>query len=76
MSKRAFKIATVADPSQASRRLFPFIQRVFADRGYGGQKIAKATLIAVEKVRKSPDQVGFAVNPRRWVINASSPGRA
>ena len=25
-------------------------------------------MIAVEIVRKSPDQVGFAVNPRRWVV--------
>jgi transposase len=25
-------------------------------------------LIAVEIVRKNPDQVGFAVNPRRWVV--------
>jgi hypothetical protein len=24
-------------------------------------------LIVVEIVRKNPDQVGFAVNPRRWV---------
>lgn len=53
---------------QASRRIFPFIQRVFADSGYAGEKVAKATLIAVEIVRKSPDQVGFAVQPRRWVV--------
>jgi transposase len=51
-----------------SRRLFPFIERVFADSGYAGEKVAKATLIAVEIVRKNPDQVGFAVNPRRWVV--------
>jgi putative transposase len=51
-----------------SRRSFPFIERVFADSGYAGEKVAKATLIAVEIVRKSPDQVGFAVNPRRWVV--------
>ena len=25
-------------------------------------------MIAVEIVRKSPDQVGFAVQPRRWVV--------
>jgi transposase len=25
-------------------------------------------LIAVEIVRKNPDQVGFAVQPRRWVV--------
>jgi putative transposase len=52
----------------ASRRIFPFIQRVFADSGYAGEKVAKATLIVVEIVRKNPDQVGFAVNPRRWVV--------
>jgi putative transposase len=53
---------------RASRRIFPFIQRVFADSGYAGKKVAKATLIAVEIVRKNPDQVGFAVNPRQWVV--------
>src|SRR6201982_931441 len=46
---------------QASRRIFPFIHRVFADSGYTGEKVAKATLIAVEIVRKSPGQVGFVV---------------
>ena len=51
-----------------SRRIFPFIQRVFADSGYAGEKVTTATLIAVEIVRKNPDQVGFAVNPRRWVV--------
>jgi transposase len=25
-------------------------------------------LIAVEIVRKNPDQIGFAVNPRRWFV--------
>jgi putative transposase len=53
---------------QASRRVFPFILRVYADCGYTGEKVAKATLIAVEIVRKNPGQVGFAVNPRRWVV--------
>jgi hypothetical protein len=50
---------------RASRRIFPFIHRVFADSGFAGKKVATATLIAVEIVRKNPDQVGFAVNPRR-----------
>ena len=53
---------------QVSRRIFPFIQRVFADSGYAGQKVNTATLIAVEIVRKNPNQIGFAVNPRRWVV--------
>ena len=43
---------------RVSRRIFPFIQRVFADSGYASEKVAKATLIAVEIVRKNPDQVG------------------
>ena len=53
---------------RASRAAFPFIQKVFADSGYAGERVAKATIIAVEIVRKNPDQVGFAVNPRRWVV--------
>jgi transposase len=53
---------------RASRSIFPFIQRVFADGGYAGEKVTTATLIAVEIVRKNPDQVGFAVNPRRCVV--------
>ena len=52
----------------ASRGLFPFIEKVFADSGYAGDKVATATVIAVEIVRKNPDQVGFAVQPRRWVV--------
>jgi transposase len=50
---------------RVSRRIFQFIQRVFAD---SGDKVAKATLITVEIVRKNPDQVGFVVNSRRWVV--------
>jgi len=53
---------------RVSRRIFPFIERVFADSGYASEKVARATLIAVEIVRKTPDQVGFAVQPRRWVV--------
>lgn len=49
----------------ASRRIFPFIQRVFADGGYAGEKVAKATLILVEIERKNPNQVGFVIQPRR-----------
>ena len=53
---------------QASRRLFPFIERVFADGGYAGERVATATRIIVEIVAKNPDQIGFAVLPRRWVV--------
>jgi transposase len=51
-----------------SRRSFPFVQRAFADSGYAGDRPATATIIVVEIVRKPPDQVGFAVHPRRWVV--------
>jgi len=51
-----------------SRRAFPFIEKVFAGSGYAGERVARATVIAVEIVRKNPDQVGFAVNPRRWTV--------
>lgn len=51
-----------------SRRSFPFIAKVFADMGYAGERPATATCIAVEIVKKPADQVGFAVHPRRWVV--------
>ena len=53
---------------QASRCRFPFVEHAFADTAYAGDRVADATSIAVEIVRKPPDQVGFAVHPRRWVI--------
>jgi putative transposase len=52
----------------ASRGSFPVIGKVFTDSGYAGQKVAEATVIAVEIVQKNPEQVGFAIQPRRWVI--------
>lgn len=51
-----------------SRRAFPFIVKAFADSGYAGETPAQATSITIEIVRKLPDQVGFAVHPRRWVV--------
>ena len=50
-----------------SRRSFPFITKAFADMGYAGDGPATATCITIEIVRKPPDQVGFAVQPRRGV---------
>jgi hypothetical protein len=51
-----------------SRRPFPFIEKVFANSGYAGERVARATSIAIEIVRKNPNQFGFAVNPRRWAV--------
>ena len=53
---------------RASRRLLPFIERVFADSAYVAERVANATRIIVEIVRKQAGQVGFAVHPRRWVV--------
>jgi len=52
----------------ASHRPFPFIEKLFADAGYQGPRVATASRIAVEIVRRKPDQIDFAVQPRRWVV--------
>jgi hypothetical protein len=41
------------------RRIFPFIQRVFADSGYLGEKVAKPTLIAVGSCARTPIRSGL-----------------
>ena len=53
---------------RASRALHPFITRVFADSGYNHERVATASNIVVEIVRKIAGQVGFVVLPRRWVV--------
>jgi transposase len=53
---------------KASRGRFPFVQPAFADSGYAARRVTEATLIAIEIVRKPANQVGFAVHPRRWVV--------
>jgi len=53
---------------QASRGLLPFIERVFADSAYAAERVANATNIIIEIVRKQVGQIGFAVHPRRWVV--------
>lgn len=56
---------------QASRRPWPFLLRCFADRAYAGPRVAGATPVAVTLVGSLPGQRGFAVQPRRWVIERS-----
>ena len=56
---------------QRTRRLFPFLETIFADSAYGGPKLAKAIAGAawkIEVVKKPKDQKGFEVLPRRWVV--------
>ena len=51
-----------------SRSNLSLYERVFADGGYTGDRMANATEIIVEIVRKQADQVGFVLLPRRWVV--------
>jgi transposase len=50
------------------------IRHVFADQGFAGRLVdwAQATLqTTVEIVRKPAEQRGFAVHPKRWVVERS-----
>ena len=53
---------------RASRSSWPFVQLAFADSGYQGPRVAAASTIRVQIVRKLEGQVGFAVHARRWVV--------
>lgn len=53
---------------RASRRRWPFVELAFADAGYAGERVAGASPIRIEIVRKPKGQVGFAVHARRWVV--------
>ena len=49
----------------------PGVRHIFADGGYQGQLVAiakRAWEIVVEVVSKPAEQIGFAVLPRRWVV--------
>ena len=48
-----------------SRRRHPFVTLVYADSAYSSPRVAAATLIGIEIVRKFADQTGFVVHPRR-----------
>jgi transposase len=54
-----------------TRRLFAFLQTIFADGAYGGEKLSRAMNAAswkIEVVKPPPNQKGFEVIPRRWVV--------
>ena len=54
-----------------TRRLFPFIKRIFADGGYQGEKtanaVAKTGAWKLEIVKRS-DLHRFVVLPKRWIV--------
>ncbi len=54
------------------RRLFPWLAHLFADQAYAGPRFARALgaggRLTVEIVKRNDGQNGFAVLPRRWVV--------
>ena len=53
------------------RRLFPRLKLIWADGGYAGQLIDWAKHLGrwtLEIVKRSEDAVGFAVLPKRWIV--------
>jgi putative transposase len=52
----------------ASRSRWPFVELGYADAGYAGPRVATASPIRVEIVRKLEGQIGFTVHARRWVV--------
>jgi transposase len=63
-------VALVLD--QRTRRLFPFIDRVFADGGYQGPKAAAAAALTgtwiIDIVKRPDTAIGFEVVPKRWIV--------
>lgn len=53
---------------RASRPSSPFVQLAHADGGYAGHRVASASPIRIEVIRKVYNQIGFAVIARRWVV--------
>ena len=53
---------------RASRSRWPFVKLAFADAGYQGPRVAAASPIRVQTVRKLEGQIGFAVQAKRWVV--------
>jgi transposase len=53
---------------RASRRSWPFVECVWADSAYRGERVSSASLIRVEIVTGPPNQRGFIVQKRRWVV--------
>jgi transposase len=62
-------VALVLD--KRTRRLFPFIERIFADGSYCGPKTAQATARTGTwklEIVDRPDHARFEVLPKRWIV--------
>ena len=57
------------------RASFPWLRHVFADGGYGGEKLETALYgkgnWSFEIIKRSDTAKGFEVLPRRWVVKRS-----
>jgi hypothetical protein len=56
-----------------TRRLFPFIAKIFADGGYVSRKLnadLSAQPVTLEIVKRTDKDGGFKVVRRRWVVEA------
>jgi transposase len=55
-----------------TRRLFPFIERIYADGGYQGPRVraaaARSGTWKIEIIKRSDIAKGFVVLPKRWVV--------
>lgn len=60
------------DVLAAIRTRFPWLRHVFADGGYAGEKLRSALVgmgkWTIEIIKRSDKAKGFAVLPRRWVV--------
>ena len=67
----------ILDRERSGREASPsaaVITLAFADTAYAGPRVASATGIAIQIVRKIPGQVGFEVHRDAGSSNAASPG--
>jgi putative transposase len=55
-----------------ARRRFPFIEKILADAGYQGPKMARTVAAAgywkIEIVKRSDVRKGFVILPKRWIV--------
>ena len=59
------------DLLRTARRLFPFVERIFADAGYQGPKMAKMvadTGYWTLQIVKRSDAHRFVALPKRWIV--------
>ena len=58
--------------NKRTRRLFPFVERIYADGGYQGPRVraaaARTGTWKIEIIKRSDIAKGFVVLPKRWVV--------